>query len=47
VSRPTNGVRATVGVGLTFFSDIVHAGFARPVDHAAPWRFVIGFGPGF
>jgi hypothetical protein len=47
VSRATNGVRATVGAGLTFFSDIVHVGFARPVDHAAPWRFVIGFGPGF
>jgi hypothetical protein len=44
VSRSTDGVRATVGVGLTLFSDIVHLGVARPVDDAAPWRLVIGFG---
>ena len=27
-----------------FFSDLVHVGVARPVDHPAPWRFVVGFG---
>jgi hypothetical protein len=47
VSVPTNGVRATLGAGLTFFSDIVHVGVARPVDHPARWRFVIGFGQAF
>lgn len=47
VSVATGGVRATVGGGLTFFSDILHVGFARPVDHAAPWRLVVGFGPAF
>jgi hypothetical protein len=43
VSTATNGVRATVGGGLTFFSDLLHVGVARPVDHAAPWRLVAGF----
>ncbi|HEX7018893.1 MAG TPA: hypothetical protein VF159_02715, partial [Gemmatimonadaceae bacterium] len=47
VSTATDGVRATVGAGLTLFSDVVHIGFARPVDHAAPWRFVFGVGGGF
>ncbi len=47
VSRPTDRIRATVGGGLTFFSDILHVGFARPVDRAARWRFVVGIGPGF
>jgi len=47
VSQPTNGVRATVGAGMTLFSDILHVGFARPVDRAAPWKFVAGFGATF
>lgn len=47
VSQPTNGVRATVGAGMTLFSDIMHLGFARPVDRAAPWKFVAGFGATF
>jgi hypothetical protein len=47
ISRPTAGVRATVGAGLTLFSDLVNVGFVRAVDHAAPWRFVVGFGPRF
>jgi hypothetical protein len=47
VSTATNGVRATVGGGITLFSDLLHLGMARPVDHAAPWRFVIGFGATF
>src|SRR6185503_18584448 len=33
--QPTNGARATVGAGLTFFSDLLHVGVARPVDRAA------------
>jgi hypothetical protein len=47
VSVATGGMRASVGAGITLFSDIVHVGFARPVDHSAPWRFVAGFGPSF
>lgn len=47
LAQVTNGVRATVGGGLTLFSDIFHVGVARPVDHAAPWKFVAGFGAEF
>jgi len=47
VSGPTNGARATAGAGITFLSDLMHIGFARPIDHAAKWRFVIGYGPAF
>ncbi|MEP6491609.1 MAG: hypothetical protein ABJF01_02945 [bacterium] len=47
VSEPTHGMRATVGGGLTLFSDIVHIGVARPVDRPAPWKFVAGFGATF
>lgn len=47
LSVATHGVRATFGAGLTLFSGIVHVGFARPVDHAAPWRFVAGLGASF
>jgi hypothetical protein len=43
----THGTRATVGVGLTFFSDILHIGLARPVDRAARLRLVAGFGTVF
>ena len=47
VSTATDGVRATLGAGLTFFSDLLHVGVARPVDRPAPLRFVIGFGAVF
>ncbi len=47
VSRATDGVRATAGFGLTFFSGVAHIGIARPIDHAAPWKIVAGFGPLF
>lgn len=47
VSRPTDGVRATFGFGLTFFSGSAHIGVARPVDHKAPWRLVWGLGHNF
>ena len=47
VSVPTGSVRSTVGIGLSFFADIVHVGVARPVDHPAPWRVVAGFGVQF
>lgn len=47
LSTSTGGARATVGGGLTFFSDLVHIGAARPIDRPAPWRFVFGFGSAF
>jgi hypothetical protein len=47
VSRATGGFRATLGLGVTFFSGALHVGFARPVDHSAPWRLVGGLGRGF
>jgi hypothetical protein len=47
IPEPTHGMRATVGAGLTFFSDILHVGLARPVDRPAPLRFVAGFGAAF
>ena len=40
----TRSVRASAGAGLTFFSDLLHIGVARPIDRSAPARFVIGFG---
>jgi hypothetical protein len=47
VSRETDGIRATAGFGLTLFSGMAHIGVARPIDHAAAWKFVVGFGPSF
>lgn len=47
VAAPTHGVRATAGGGLTLFSDVVHVGASRPIDHAGPWRFAIGMGLAF
>lgn len=47
ISRETGGVRATAGLGLTLFSGMAHIGFARPIDHPAPWKVVAGIGPSF
>jgi hypothetical protein len=47
VSEATHGVRATVGAGFGLFSNLVHVGLARPVDRAASWRLVGGFGATF
>jgi len=44
VPRPTDGIRATADVRATFFGSLIGLGLARPVDHAAPWRFVFTFG---
>ncbi|HEY4304093.1 MAG TPA: hypothetical protein VGM82_06480 [Gemmatimonadaceae bacterium] len=46
-SSATNGVRATAGAGLTLFSDLLHLGVARPIDHSARWRFSVGAGVAF
>jgi hypothetical protein len=44
VSRPTDRVRSTVGGGVSLFSDLLHVGAARPLDHTASWRLTVGFG---
>lgn len=44
LSTGTGGMRATVGGGITLFSDLIHIGVARPVDRAAPLKFVAGMG---
>jgi hypothetical protein len=46
-SRATDGMRATLGVGLTLFGGNAHVGVARPIDRPAQWRFVVGIGPLF
>jgi hypothetical protein len=40
VSRVSDGVRTTAAVGLRFFAGSFFVGFARPVDHAGPWKFL-------
>jgi hypothetical protein len=47
LSTPTNGVRATVDVRMTFFGGLVGLGVARAVDRAAPWRIAFRFGQEF
>jgi hypothetical protein len=47
VSRPTERIRSTASVGLTFFSNSLHVGVARPIDHQAPWRWSVRLGQGF
>ena len=44
ISRPTDRIRSTVGAGISLFSDLLHVGAARPLDHDAPWRLSAGFG---
>ena len=44
ISAATRGVRATAGVGLSFFSDLAHVGVARPIDRPGGWRLALGFG---
>ncbi len=44
VSRPTDGIRASVTAGLRFFSGGVFVGATRAVDQAAPWRTLIALG---
>jgi len=47
LSTATGGMRATVGGGVTIFSDLIHIGVARPVDRAAPLKLVAGMGMAF
>lgn len=44
VSRPTDGVRATLSVGVRFFGGAVGVMMARPVDHPDKWRLVLSLG---
>jgi hypothetical protein len=41
LSQPTNGIRSSLDVGLRFFGGGLTVGFARPLDHNEPWRFLI------
>ena len=47
LSRPTGRIRSTVFAGLTFFSNSVQVGVARPIDQQAPWRWRFQVGQGF
>ena len=47
VSRPTGRIRSTAFLGLTFFSNSLQVGVARPVDQQAPWRWRVQLGQGF
>ncbi len=43
----SDGIRATIGAGMTLFNGSVHIGAARAIDRSAPWKLAIGFGPLF
>jgi hypothetical protein len=44
VSVPTGRVRASVTAGMRFFGNALFFGVTRPVDQAAPWKGLLGFG---
>lgn len=44
VSRPTDGVRASLTAGLRLFSGGVFVGATRKVDQPAPWTALVTFG---
>lgn len=46
LSRSSDGIRSSVEVGLRFFGGSAVIGLARAVDHAAPWRWRLGFSQG-
>ena len=41
---PTDGIRSTAEVSVRFFGGAVALGMARPIDHAAGWKFVFRIG---
>jgi hypothetical protein len=47
LSKPTGRIRSTVFAGLTFFSNSLQIGVARPIDERAPWRWRVQLGQGF
>jgi hypothetical protein len=44
VSVTTGRVRASVTAGMRFFGNALFVGMTRPVDQAAPWTGLVGFG---
>ncbi len=44
VSRPTDGIRASLTAGLRLFSGGMFVGATRKVDQAAPWKALVTFG---
>jgi len=44
VSRPTDGIRASMTAGFRFFSGALFVGGTRPVDQAAPWKVLVTLG---
>ena len=44
VSRPSDGIRASVTAGLRLFSGGAFIGATRKVDQAAPWTLLVTFG---
>lgn len=44
ISRPTDGVRTSVELGVRFFGGSIGVGIARPVDRGARWRGVVVLG---
>jgi hypothetical protein len=44
VSRPSDGIRASVTAGLRLFSGGAFIGATRPVDQAARWKMLVTFG---
>lgn len=47
LSRPTDGVRASAEVLLTFFSGALAIGMARPIDQPGAWKLTGRIGQGF
>lgn len=45
-TRPTNGIRTTVGISLRLFGGAIAIGMARGVDHRSPWRLTLAAGQG-
>jgi hypothetical protein len=44
VAVPTGRVRASLTAGMRFFGNGLFVGATRPVDQAAPWKALVGFG---
>jgi hypothetical protein len=47
LSRPTDGVRASIEALATFFSGSLAIGVARPIDRAGAWKLTGRIGLGF
>jgi hypothetical protein len=47
LSRPTDRIRATADLRLTFLAGAIAAGFARPIDQPGKWKPFFRFGGAF